>query len=209
MLIGTVLIIALYSISNYAYVAVLGPERAMASGSIAAEAVAAAFGGLAGRLVAAAILISIFSAANGVILTSSRVFFAMARDGLFFHPLGRIHPTHGTPAVSVGALALWAMILAASGTFEQLLTYAVFTAWIFYALGAATVFVFRRREPEVDRPFRVPGYPVTPALFVVVAAAIVINTIMSQPVQAGVGLGVVVAGVPAYLVWRRRGEAGD
>jgi len=209
MAIGTVLIILLYSISNYAYVAVLGPERAMASSGIAAEAVSAAFGGVAGKLVAAAILVSIFSAANATMLTSSRVFFAMARDGLFFRPLARIHPTRGTPAVSIGAFALWSMILAASGTFEQLLTYAVFTAWIFYALGAATVFVFRHREPEATRPFRVPGYPLMPALFVVVAAAIVVNTIISEPLRAGVGLAVVMAGLPAYMVWRRRGTAGD
>ncbi len=203
MAIGTVIIILLYSISNYAYVAVLGPDRAMASGGIAAEAVSAAFGGVAGRLVAAAILISIFSAANGTMMTSSRVFFAMARDGLFFRALGRVHPTHGTPAISIGAMALWSMVLTATGTFQQLLTYAVFTAWIFYALGAATVFVFRRREPQATRPFRVPGYPVTPALFVIVAAAIVVNTIIAQPLQAGVGLAVVAAGVPAYMVWRR------
>lgn len=204
MLIGTVAIIALYSIANIAYLAALGPERAMASTGIAAEAVSSAYGAAAGRLVAAAILVSIFSAANGTIFTGSRVFYAMARDGLFFRGLARIHPTFGTPAISVLTVSVWAMVLAASGTFEQLLTYAVFTAWIFYALGAATVFVFRRREPDADRPFRVPGYPVTPALFVLVAIAIVLNTIATQPVQAGIGLGVVFAGVPAYLVWRRR-----
>ncbi|MGD8278279.1 MAG: amino acid permease [Gemmatimonadota bacterium] len=204
MAIGTVAIIALYSISNYAYVAVLGPERAMASTGIAAEAVSVAYGGVAGRFVAAAILVAIFSAANGTMLTASRVFFAMARDGLFFRSLARIHPRHGTPATSITALALWAMVLAASGTFEQLLTYAVFTAWIFYALGAATVFVFRQREPATDRPFGVPGYPVTPAIFIIVAAAIVVNTIVEQPARAGVGLAVVFAGVPAYLVWRGR-----
>lgn len=206
MLIGTVSLIALYSIANYAYMAALGPERAMASQGIAAEAIAQSYGSLAGRFVAAAILISIFSAANGTVFTASRVFFAMARDGLFFRRLAEIHPSFGTPALSIGTMAVWAMVLAATGTFEQLLTYAVFTAWIFYALGAATVFVFRRREPDASRPFKVPGYPLTPALFITAAAAIVMNTVFTQPVQAGVGLAVVCAGIPAYVGWKRRGS---
>lgn len=202
--IGTIVLIGLYCLANIAYVAALGPERAQQSESIAAAAMSSLFGATAGRIVAAGILLSIFSAANGVVLTASRVTFAMARDGVFFRRLGEVHPRFGTPALAIGAAAVWSAILAATGTFEQLLTYVVFTGWIFYALGAAAVFVFRRTEPEAVRPFRVPGYPFTPLLFVLASAAIVLNTLVTQPVQAVLGLAVVFAGAPAYLLWRTR-----
>jgi APA family basic amino acid/polyamine antiporter len=96
------------------------------------------------------------------------------------------------------------MLLAATGTFEQLLTYVVFIGWIFYGLGALSVFVYRRRQPGARRPFRVPGYPATPILFVAAATALVANTIVAQPGRAAVGLGVVLLGSPAYLLWSRR-----
>src|SRR2546422_2221704 len=110
----------------------------------------------------------------------------------------------GTPALAVAFSALWSMVLAVSGTFEQLFTYVVFASWIFAALAAASVFVLRRRRPDAPRPFRVPGYPVTPALFIAAAAAIVGNTIVARPVQALIGLGIVATGVPAYFVWKHR-----
>ncbi len=98
------------------------------------------------------------------------------------------------------------MVLAATGTFEQLLTYVVFAGWIFYALGALSLFTYRRRRPEAVRPFRVPGYPVTPILFVAAAVAIVGNTLVTQPTRAAVGLGVVLIGAPFFFVWRARAE---
>ena len=103
------------------------------------------------------ILVSIFSATNGLTISAPRVYYAMAQDGLFFRKLAEVHPRFGTPAVSIVAGTVWAMVLAASGTFEQLLTYVVFVGWIFYALGAACVFVLRRTRPDAERPFRVPG----------------------------------------------------
>jgi len=151
------------------------------------------------------ILVSIFSAANATLFTTPRAFFAMARDGIFFRKLAEIHPRYGTPAFAILACALWSMLLAATGTFEQLLTYVVFIGWIFYALGAASIFSYRIREPGAVRPFRVPGYPVTPILFTLAAAAIVVNTMVAQPERAAIGLGVVLLGSPAYLIWRRRG----
>jgi len=206
--IGTVAIIAVYSLANLGYVAALGPDRAMATPSIASTAVETVFGSTAGKFVAAAILVSIFSAANATVLTASRVSFAMARDGLFFKRLAEVHPTLGTPALSIAALCAWSAVLAATGTFNQLLTYVVFTGWIFYGLGAATIFVFRRTEADAERPFRVPGYPWTPLLFVLSAAAIVANTLFTQPIQAGIGLLVVFAGAPAYMVWRGKESGG-
>jgi basic amino acid/polyamine antiporter, APA family len=177
-----------------------------ASDRVAAEAATALFGPTAGKFVALMILISIFSAANGIVLTVPRAFFAMARDGVFFNRLAEVHPRYGTPAVAIVASSLWAMLLAATGTFEQLLTYVVFIGWVFYGLGALSVFSYRRREPLTPRPFRVPGYPVTPILFVASAAAIVINTVISQPGRAAVGFGVMLLGSPAYLIWRSRRE---
>jgi APA family basic amino acid/polyamine antiporter len=201
---GTGLLIGVYMLANVAYVAALGVDAVQASDRVAASAVAALFGPAAGKLIAAVILVSMFSAANGLTLTSPRMYYAMARDGVFFGKLAEVHPRYGTPAFAIVAGSVWAALLAASGTFEQLLTYVVFSGWIFYGLGAMSIFVFRRREPDMVRPFRVPGYPVTPVLFVGAAAAIVLNAMITQPGRAAVGLGVVLAGVPAYLIWRAR-----
>jgi APA family basic amino acid/polyamine antiporter len=150
------------------------------------------------------ILVSIFSAANGIMLTAPRMYFAMARDGVFFKRLAIVHPRHGTPAFAIIAIALWSALLASTGTFEQLLTYVVFTGWIFYGLGALSVFVYRRREPNAVRPFRVPGYPVTPVLFVASAAALVLNTLVTQPARAAAGVIAVLLGTPAFYAWRAR-----
>jgi APA family basic amino acid/polyamine antiporter len=147
-----------------------------------------------------------FSAANAVTLTAPRVYYAMAKDGLFFERLAEVHPRFKTPAFAVITGAVWAALLAVSGTFEQLLTYVVFVSWSFYALAAACVFVYRKRQPDLLRPYRVPGYPWTPLLFVLVVAAFVVNTIISQPARAAVGLGIVAVGIPAYLIWRKPSE---
>jgi APA family basic amino acid/polyamine antiporter len=201
--IGTAALIALYLVPNLAYVSALGSEAVMRSNRVASEAVTALMGPTAGMLVAAAILISIFSAANGLTLTAPRVYYAMAKDRLFFARLAAVHPRFGTPAFAIAASSAWAIVLAATGTFEQLLTYVVFAGWMFYALGAMSIFVYRRGSPGAARPFAVPGYPVAPALFIIAALAIVLNTVIVQPGRAAVGIGMVLVGVPAYLIWRR------
>jgi APA family basic amino acid/polyamine antiporter len=201
---GTAAIIAIYLLANVAYLAALGTEGVVASERVAADAVTAVMGSAAGKLIAAVILISMFSAANGLTLTTPRLYFSMANDRVFFAKLAELHPRFGTPALAIVASSVWAMVLAASGTFEQLLTYVVFVAWIFYALGGIAIFAYRRREPNAVRPFRTPGYPATPLLFVASAAAIVINTIVSQPVRAAIGIAIVLLGVPAFYVWRRK-----
>ncbi|MDQ3699198.1 MAG: amino acid permease [Gemmatimonadota bacterium] len=203
---GTATLIGIYLLANVGYIAALGPENAAATDRIAAEAAGTLFGPMAGKLVALVILVSMFSATNGLALTSPRLYFAMSRDGLFFRRLAEVHPRFGTPAFAIVASSIWAAVLAVSGTFEQLLTYVVFAGWIFYALGALSVFVFRRREPDRVRPFGVPWYPVTPLLFVAAAAAIVINTLVVQPVQSLLGLGAVFLGLPAYFIWRARSK---
>ena len=208
--IATLLLVVLYLLANMGYVAALGANGAAHSERVAADAAGTVLGPIAGSVVAALILVSIFSALNGMVLTAPRMYYAMARDGLFFERLGTVHPKFGTPAFAIIVFAIWGAALAASGTFEQLLTYAVFTGWIFYALGALAVFVLRRREPNAVRPFRVPGYPVTPALFVIAAGALVVNTVATQSLRAAIGLGVVALGAPAYYLWRAlRGRGSD
>jgi APA family basic amino acid/polyamine antiporter len=204
-LVGSISLIVIYVVANLGYVTALGSAGAAASNSVAAEAIRVVLGPFFGKLIAVAILVSIFSAANGLTLTSPRVYYAMANDGFFFRKLAEVHPRFRTPALAVVAGSAWAAVLAASGTFEQLLTYVVFTGWIFYGLGAAAVFVYRRREPDTPRPYRVPGYPFTPLLFVIAAAALVLNTVVAEPRRALVGLVLVITGVPVYLIWQRRG----
>jgi APA family basic amino acid/polyamine antiporter len=202
---GAAALVGIYLVANFGYLAALGPTGVADSNRLAATAVSTVVGPGAAKLIALIILISIFSATNGTMLTSPRVYYAMARDGLFFQRLAEVHPRFKTPAFAVIAGAVWSAVLAATGTFEQLLTYVVFVGWIFYALAAASVFVYRRRAPDAERPYRVPGYPVTPLLFIIAAAALALNTIVTQPVRASVGLGIVLVGAPAYLIWRPKG----
>jgi APA family basic amino acid/polyamine antiporter len=205
--IATFLLIVLYLMANLGYVRALGPAGVANSQRVAADAIGTILGPVAGAVVSALILVSIFSALNGLILTTPRMYYAMARDGLFFQKLTSVHPRFGTPAFAIVTLTAWGALLAASGTFSQLLTYAVFTGWIFYALGALAVMMLRRSEPNAERPFRVPGYPVTPILFVVAAAALVVNTVITQPGISSIGLGFVALGAPVFFIWRSRGRA--
>lgn len=205
---GTAALVFIYLLANGAYLSALGVERALQSERIAAEAVSVVLGPFAGKLIAAAILVSMFSAANGITLTASRVFYAMARDGVFFARLADVHPRFGTPALAIMSSLCIAIAFTLTGTFEQLLTYVVFAGWIFYALGAMSIFVYRSKQPEAVRPFRVPGYPLTPIFFVLSAVAIVANTIIAQPLRAAVGIAVVLAGTPVFYFWKGRRTGG-
>jgi basic amino acid/polyamine antiporter, APA family len=206
--VGTTALVAIYLLANFAYLAALGPARVAASDRVAGEAVAAVLGPAAGGVIALAIIISMYSAAHATVITAPRVYYSMAQDGLFFPRLAEVHPKYGTPALAIVTSCLWAILLALTGTFEQLLTYVVFVGWIFYALGAAAVIALRIKRPNAERPFRVPGYPLTPLLFVLAAAAIVINTIIEQPGQSAIGLGMVFLGLPAYWWWQRAARKG-
>ncbi|MBV6522245.1 MAG: Serine/threonine exchanger SteT [Gemmatimonadaceae bacterium] len=204
---GTAALIAIYMVANLAYLAALGPERMAASDRVAGEAIAAVLGPWAGKAIAVAIIISMYSAAHATVITVPRVYFTMAQDGVFFARLAEVHPRYGTPAFAIVTSSIWAAVLAWSGTFEELLTYVVFIGWIFYALGAAAVIALRRKRPNAERAFRVPGYPLTPILFVLAAIALVGNTIVTQPAQAAKGLLIVFLGIPAYWFWNRRRHA--
>ncbi len=204
LVLGTATLIGLYLLANFGYLAAMGADRVAASDRVAAEAVTTVLGPLAGTSIALAIIVSMFSAGHTVVLTAPRAYLAMARDGVFFAKLAEVNPKHGTPAFAIVSGCAWTAVLAATGTFEQLLTYVVFVGWIFYALGAAAVIALRVRRPDAPRPFRVPGYPLPPLLFVLAAAAIVANQVMEQPKESAFGLGIVLLGVPAYLIWNRK-----
>jgi APA family basic amino acid/polyamine antiporter len=201
---GTAALIGLYLLANFGYLAAMGADRVAASDRVAAEAVTSILGPAAGTLIALAIIVSMFSAGHTVVLTASRAYLAMARDGVFFKKLAEVDPKHGTPAFAILSGCAWTAVLAATGTFEQLLTYVVFVGWIFYALGAAAVIALRFSRPDAPRPFRVPGYPLPPVLFVLAAAAIVANQVLEQPKESAFGIGIVLLGVPAYLLWNRK-----
>jgi APA family basic amino acid/polyamine antiporter len=202
-LVGAIALIGIYLLANVAYLAALGADGVSGSNRVAATALSAVLGPGVARVATIAILISMFSAVNSIVLTAPRVYYAMANDGLFFRRLARVHPRFDTPALSIIAAASWASVLAASGTFEQLLTYVIFVGWIFYALAAASIFVYRSRIPNAERRYRVIGYPFTPLLFIAAAAALVLNTIVHQPLRAAAGIGIVLVGAPAYFLWRR------
>jgi basic amino acid/polyamine antiporter, APA family len=209
-LLGSLILVALYLIAVLAYLFALGPAVATASDAIAATAVVAVLGPWAGKLVALTILISTFSAANSVILTAPRVFYAMANDNLFFKKLAEVHPRFHTPVAAIVALGIWSAILACAGKFSELIGGVIFIGWIFYGLGAAAIFPLRRASRGKAIPYRVPGYPWTPLIFVLAAAAIVGNAVVLaflDPAQfrnLAVALLLLLLGLPAYFFWRKR-----
>jgi APA family basic amino acid/polyamine antiporter len=207
---GSVLLMALYLLAVVAYLVALGPAAATASDAIAASSVSAVLGPWAGKIIAITILISTFSATNSVVLTAPRVFYAMANDNLFFKKLAVVHPKFRTPAFAIVALGVWSAILSSAGKFAELASGAVFIGWIFYGLGAAAIFPIRRASQGRSIPYRVPGYPWTPLLFVLVAATIVGNAVYSafrdpqQFLYLAVALILLLLGLPAYFFWRQR-----
>jgi len=153
--------------------------------------------------VSIAAMISIFAALNGSILTGSRVPYAAARDGLFFKAIGRVNVNYHTPAVSILALSAWAAVLVLSGRYEQLFTYVIFASWILYGMTAAAVIVLRRKRPDLPRPYRTWGYPWVPAVFVLVAFALILSTLLDSPRESLMGIGLIVLGLPFYFYWKR------
>lgn len=207
---GSLTLIGLYIVAVLAYLVALGPAGATASDAIAATAAKMVLGPWAGKLVALTILISVVSSTNSVVLTAPRVFYAMSRDKLFFKTLAEVHPKFRTPAAAILALGIWAALLTSAGNFYQLAQGVIFIGWIFYGLAAAAVFPLRRAGTGKPLPYRVPGYPWTPLLFVLAAAAIVGNGVIAavrDPAQFKNLVGAILLlalGIPAYYFWQRR-----
>jgi APA family basic amino acid/polyamine antiporter len=153
---------------------------------------------------AAAILISTFGCANGLTLAGARVYYAMSRDGLFFKSVGNLHPRYHTPVAGLLVQAFWAALLCLSGSYSQLLDYIIFAVLVFYILTIVGLFVLRKKWPAAPRPYRAFGYPVLPALYIVMAAWICIVLLRYKPQYTWPGLVLVLIGIPVYFLWSRR-----
>lgn len=206
MIIGMFVVVAVYVLANVAYIRTLGPSGLATSVAPAADTMRRVVGPLGGSLMAAGIMVSTIGFVNSGILSAPRMLQAMAADGLFFRFAARIHPRYRTPSGGILIQAVWALTLALSGTYGQLLDYVVFGDWIFFGLIVATVFAYRRRDatasPAEQATYRMPGYPLLPALFVIVAAFVVASSIASTPRNAVLGMLLIAAGIPAFLFWR-------
>lgn len=207
LLTGTAVVVALYLLANVAYLYVLPIGEIATSPRVAADAVQAGLGGDGAHIVAGIVLVSIIGAMNGNIFTAPRLFFAMARDGLFFERMASVHPRFETPHVAILGLTVWAAVLAITGTFEQLAAYVVFGAWIFLGLTGLAVAVLRRTQPNRPRPYRTWGHPVTTILFAIAAFVISVNAFFAAFWNALAGLGLILLGVPAYLYWQKSRRA--
>ena len=155
-------------------------------------------------LMSGLLAVSVLTALQIVALVGARIPYAMAQDGLFFRSLAPLSPRTRVPVRALIAQAAWSSVLVLSGTFDTLTDYVIFAVLIFMGLATASVFVFRRTLPDVPRPYRTWGYPVTPVLFLITAGWLIVNTLQTSPTQALSGLGLVALGVPFYLYWSRR-----
>jgi basic amino acid/polyamine antiporter, APA family len=208
MVAGVTTVTVLYLLANLGYLSVL-PLSGIASAPqdrVATAVLQVVFGGAGLAIMAAAIMISTFGCNNGLILSGARVYFAMARDGLFFRRAGMLHPKRKTPAFALVIQAVWTCVLCLSGTYSQLLDYVIFAALLFYLLTALSLFALRRRRPQAERPVPVPGYPWLPALYVLTTAAIAVDLLIVKPRYTWPGLVIVALGVPVYFAWRLAGQ---
>ncbi len=205
LVLGCLLVTILYLLTNVAYMAVLPVDRIAAAdeGRVAQSVADVLFGNVGSILVAIAILVSTFGAVNGLILGGARVFFAMARDGLFFRSCASLSP-RGTPTVALVFQGIWSMVLVLTGSYTKLLTYTTFASVFFGGLTVAAVYWLRFRQPERPRPYRCWGYPVTPALYLAICISFLVFVIQGDPQATLIGAALVLTGIPFYLVWRAR-----
>jgi APA family basic amino acid/polyamine antiporter len=203
---GTMAVIAIYMLANWAYFKVLSPAEVGAHKLVAAEMMQRLMGPGGAAAVSAAAMISIFAALNGSILTGARVPFAAARDGLFFAAAARVHPAFRTPGVSILMLTAWSALLVLSGKYEELFNFVIFASWILYAMATAAVFVLRVKRPDLPREYKTFGYPVVPILFLVGAAVLEVSTLIHQPREAVTGIVLILIGLPFYFYWRGRAK---
>ncbi len=204
---GVLVVTTLYVLANVAYLNVL-PADAIAHAPqdrVGTAALEAMFGTPGLYMMAVAIMISTFGCNNGLILSGARVYYAMAQDNLFFKSAATLHPTYKTPALALIVQAVWTCVLCLSGTYGQLLNFVIFAAVVFYALTAFGLFRLRKKRPDLPRPVRAPGYPVLPALYVVLTGLIAVDLLVQKATQtySMLGLLLVLVGVVVYYVWRR------
>jgi basic amino acid/polyamine antiporter, APA family len=205
---GMVLVGAIYLAINAVYLYALPMSGIAESATVAQTAAANMFSPAAGRWLALMIAVSCFGAMASCILSGARVYYAMAEDGIFFHALARVHPRWHTPVWSLVVQAIWAAALALSGTYNDLISYVIFMMVLSYVMGVVALFILRRKLPNAERPYRCAGYPWLPALYVVLASAWAINTVITTPKDALAGIGIVLMGVPFYFYWRWQKKQG-
>jgi basic amino acid/polyamine antiporter, APA family len=200
---GTAVVIVTYLLVNVAYFYVLSPGQVASSHRVAADMMSHLYGRAAAGAVTVAVLISIFAALNGSILSGSRVPYAMARDGLFFRTTAAVHPRFKTPGHSIILLSLWSCVVVLSGWYDDLYNFVIFGSWILYLMTAVSVFVLRRKQPGLARPYHVIAYPVVPVLFSAVAVLLLVSTFHTRPRESLMGLALMALGIPFYFRWKR------
>ena len=197
------IVISIYLLINFVFTYTLGIGAMGTSMLVASDSASIFLGEKGAALVSIIILISLLGANNGFILTSARINYAMARDKLFFRQAAKVHPKFKSPANALVIQALWASVLTFSGTYNQLITYIIFASWIFYAMSCAAVIILRKKRPEMKRPYKTPGYPYIPIIFILFAVFLTFNTILEAPRDAAVGAGIILAGLPLYFYWKK------
>jgi APA family basic amino acid/polyamine antiporter len=209
LILGTGGVVVIYLGLNLVYYHVLTLPEIAQSPRVAADAAVRIFGRAGSYMVSLAIIICTLGSLNGSILAAPRVYYAMAQDGLFFRWCAAVHPRFRTPHVALIVQGLWAVLVVAMGTYEQLFTYVIFAAWVFNGLAGFAVIILRRKRPDLPRPYRVFGYPVVPIVFVLTSTWFIVNTLVEKPVESGIGSLIVALGVPVYLIWKRRLTVGQ
>ena len=197
----------LYVLVTVSFTYVLGPERVAGSKLVASDAAAVTLGAIGAGLVAAAILVSTLGANNGIVLTAARIPYAMARDRLLFSSIGKVHPRWLTPANSLYVQAVISIALTLTGEYDWLYTYVIFAEFVFYALMCAALIRLRRSRPDLPRPYRAWGYPVTPILFIAFSLWLVANTIIQDPKDSAVAAGLIAVGLPVYWYFKKTPSA--
>lgn len=210
MIAGTLVVVATYVLLNLAFARVLTPKAMAENDAFASRVAAAALGDFGGAVVSAGILVSVFGICAAMLLTNPRVAQAIGEDGLFFRSFGRLHPRFKTPALAIAVLGGWSAILVFfTERIDDVLNSIVFADWLFFALVAYSLFVFRKRLPGAPRPYLCPLYPVVPLVFLVLASAMVVVTLATSPgwTSRFLGAGILLAGVPVYALFRARARA--
>ncbi|MAP28473.1 MAG: amino acid permease [Candidatus Marinimicrobia bacterium] len=204
LIIGTVTILTLYFLVNIAYLKVLPMDSLIGEIKVGEMTARSLYGPGIGGLFVLVIIVSMFGALNGNILVGSRVYYAMAKDHLFFSKAADVHPKFHTPGNAIIIQGFWAAALTLTGTFEELITLVVFVNFMLWIASASTVFVLRKKQPDLDRPYKVWGYPYVPAFFIIFSSAIMVNTFFKSPEQSLIGLGLTLLGIPAFWYWKKK-----
>tara|TARA_B000000475_G_scaffold96089_1_gene77981 strand:- start:23900 stop:25216 length:1317 start_codon:yes stop_codon:yes gene_type:complete len=197
-----VIVVSIYLTLNYVLVYVLGFDKMIGSELVMSDAALVFLGNKGAAIITVIILISLIGANNGFVLTSARINYAMAKDGLFFEQAAIIHKKFKSPANALLMQCVWSSILTLTGTFNQLITYIIFASWIFYAMSAGAVIVLRKKLPDLKRPYQIPLYPWIPIIFILFAVFLTINTILEAPRDAAIGSVLILAGLPFYRYWK-------